>query len=209
MKVEKPAPLNPSQPPLDRGGARSAVNYTSSAVSGEKQELRSTTPPLTRGEARAEVNSTFSAISGEKQGLRSTTPPLSRGGREGLGFIPYNKKLIPLARANRKNPTAAESKLWNEVLRMRHFADYKFSRQKPIANYIADFYCAALHLVIEIDGDSHAEAIAYDASRTNAMADFGITVIRYINADVLKNLSDVYDDLMSRIALLNDGLAQQ
>ncbi len=157
----------------------------------EKPTPNPSQPPLVRGGACA----------------TSPSPDKGRDG-EGLGFIPYNKKLIPLARENRKNPTAAESQMWNKVLRMRHFVDYKFSRQKLIGNYIADFYCAELHLVIEIDGDSHAEAIAYDASRTNAMADLGITVIRYTNADVLKNLSGVYDDLMSRIAALNDCLTQ-
>ena len=192
MKDEKPAPNNPSQPPLVRAFAS-----------------RISCLPHFRGGVRTGVNSTSSAISEGKQELRSTTPPLTRGGREGLDFIPYNKKLIPLARENRKNPTAAESKMWNEVLRMRHFADYKFSRQKPIANYIADFYCAELHLVIEIDGDSHADAAEHDEMRTMALSDLGITVVRYSNAEVLKNLAGVYDDQMSRTASLNDGLTQQ
>ena len=125
-----------------------------------------------------------------------------------MGFIHYNKKLTNLARENRKNPTAAESKMWNEVLRMRHFADYKFSRQKPIADFIVDFYCSALHLVIEIDGDSHAEAVEYDAARTAALNARGIAVVRYANDEALKNLPGVYDDLMRRVASLNDGLAK-
>ena len=125
-----------------------------------------------------------------------------------MGFIHYNKKLTNLARENRKNPTAAESKMWNEVLRMRHFADYKFSRQKPIADFIVDFYCSALHLVIEIDGDSHSEAVEYDAARTAALNARGITVVRYANDEVLKNLPGVYDDLMRRVASLNDELAK-
>ncbi len=137
-----------------------------------------------------------------------STPPLTRGGREGFGFIPYDKRLTTLARENRKNHTATESKMWNGVLRMRHFADYKFSRQKPIADFIVDFYCSELRLAIEIDGDSHAEAVKYDATRTAALNARGITVVRYTNDDVLKNLSGVYDDLMCRVASLNDGLAK-
>ena len=125
-----------------------------------------------------------------------------------MGFIPYNKNLTALARENRKNPTAAESKIWNELLRMRHFADYKFSRQKPIAEFIVDFYCAELHLAIEIDGDSHAEAVEYDAARTAALNARGITVARYTNADVLENLSGVYDDLIFRIESLEKGRIQ-
>jgi very-short-patch-repair endonuclease len=136
------------------------------------------------------------------------TPPLTRGGREGLelrkkpGFLPYNPKLIELARANRKNPTAAERKIWNEVLRMRHFADYKFLRQKPIDEFIVDFYCSSLGLVIEIDGDSHAEAIEYDAARTRILSGHGLTLIRYTNHDVLQNISGVYDDLVQHIDVI-------
>jgi very-short-patch-repair endonuclease len=132
-------------------------------------------------------------------------PPLTRGGREGLGFLPYNKNLTALARENRKNPTPAEHKIWNNVLRMRQFAQYKFLRQKPIANYIVDFYCVELRLVIEIDGDSHAEAVSHDAERTRILSGCGLTVIRYANADVFANLEGVHDDLSRRIRELIDG----
>jgi very-short-patch-repair endonuclease len=152
-----------------------------------------------------------------------TTPltPLDRGGRkapspakgragEGLplevltkrGVLPYNKNLTECARENRKNPTKAESKIWNEVLRMRQFAEYKFLRQKPIDNYIVDFYCSELCLVIEIDGDSHAEAIEYDAERTNILESLGLTVVRYTNNEVLRNIEGVYDDLSHRLTPL-------
>ena len=161
-------------------------------------------PPLSGGK-RAHSSSEIKCA--------GSTPPLTRGGREGFGrqrerFVPYNKKLTALARENRKNPTAAESKMWNGVLRMRHFADYKFSRQKPIADFIVDFYCSELRLAIEIDGDTHAEAVEYDAARTAALNASAITVVRYTNDEALKNLSGVYDDLMRRVASLNDGLAK-
>jgi very-short-patch-repair endonuclease len=133
------------------------------------------------------------------QGGSVESPPLTRGGREGLGFLHYNKNLTVLARENRKNPTAAEIKMWTEVLRMRQFAHYKFLRQKPIANFIVDFYCSELHLVIEIDGDSHGETNTYDLERTRLLNAHGLTVIRYTNEDVLKNIAGVYDDLARRI----------
>lgn len=60
------------------------------------------------------------------------------------------------ARENCKNPTPAETLLWNKVLRHRQFAKFKFHRQKPIGPYIADIYCPELKLIIEVDGDSHA-----------------------------------------------------
>ena len=145
------------------------------------------------------------------------SPPLSGGkgalshdkGRvgEGLGFVPYNKKLTELARENRKNPTAAESRMWNQVLRMRHFADYKFLRQKPIGSFIVDFYCSALRLAIEIDGDSHADSLEYDAARTSALNARGIIIVRYYNDEVLRNLEGVYDDFMRRVVRISAGVS--
>ena len=147
-------------------------------------------------------------------GLDSSSPDKGRRGRglplassgEGFAFdsafLPYNKKLTERARENRKNPTKAESKIWNEVLRMRQFADYKFLRQKPIDNYIVDFYCSELRLVIEIDGDSHAETIKYDAERTRVLQSSGLTVVRYTNDDVICNIQGVYEDLSEKIGKL-------
>ena len=114
-------------------------------------------------------------------------------------FLPYSSNLTALARENRKNPTPAEKKIWNEVLRMRQFSEYKFLRQKPLGGYIVDFYCSELHLVIEIDGDSHAENIEYDEARTRFLQSLGLTVVRYANSDVMNNISGVYDDLRQRI----------
>jgi very-short-patch-repair endonuclease len=138
------------------------------------------------------------------------TPPLTRGGREGLGFILYNKKLTDFARENRKHPTLAESKLWYLLLRMKNFSGYKFTRQKPIANFIVDFYCAELRLAIEIDGDSHAESRSYDLQRTVVLNKLGISIVRYSNDEVLNNLDGVYDDLASKVIRLkeHDGGAQ-
>jgi len=82
---------------------------------------------------------------------------------------------------------------------MRQFAQYKFLRQKPIGGYIVDFYCSELRLVIEIDGDSHAETIEYDLERTRFLNALGLHVIRYTNDDILRNIEGVYDDLSQRI----------
>ncbi|MFZ5502432.1 MAG: endonuclease domain-containing protein [Pseudomonadota bacterium] len=159
---------------------------------GEKdQQLTPPQSPLVRGEE--DVSKRF-------VGAGANTPPLTRGGREGLGFLPYDPKLTALARENRKNPTAAEQKIWFGVLRLRQFSAYKFLRQKPIDRFIVDFYCASLHWVIEIDGDSHAEDVAYDADRTHILQRYGLTVIRYGNHDVMHNISGVYDDLLRRIS---------
>ncbi|WKZ20402.1 MAG: DUF559 domain-containing protein [Candidatus Jettenia sp. CY-1] len=68
--------------------------------------------------------------------------------------IYYNPKLKALSRELRKNSTLSEILLWNK-LKARKMRGYQFMRQKPIDNYIADFYCSKLRLVIEIDGNSH------------------------------------------------------
>jgi very-short-patch-repair endonuclease len=80
----------------------------------------------------------------------------------------------------RPDATPAERKLWFEFLSYR---PEKFTRQKPLGPYIADFYCSRLRLVIEIDGDSHFTAAteAYDAKRTDALAGLNVRVIRFNN----------------------------
>jgi very-short-patch-repair endonuclease len=155
-------------------------------------------PPLVRGGAeRLAEDRTARNIK-----VRSNSSP-DKGRPGGVnGFIPYDKRLTALARENRKNPTLPEIKMWNEVLRMRHFADHKFLRQKPIADFIVDFYCAELRLAIEIDGDSHAESAEYDAGRTEVLNEFGISVARYTNFEVMNNLEGVYDDLLRRVMLV-------
>ena len=124
------------------------------------------------------------------------SPDKGRAG-EGFKFLPYDKHLTALARENRRTPTHAETLLWQKVLRGKQFEHYKFLRQKPIVDYIVDFYCAELRLVIEIDGDSHAEQIEYDAQRTRFLTSLGLQVIRYANRDVLHELPGLYDNLLT------------
>jgi very-short-patch-repair endonuclease len=107
------------------------------------------------------------------------------------GFhLPYNPGLVQRAREMRKNPTAAEKKLWMEYL--RNFK-YRVLRQRSIDNYIVDFYCAKLKLVIEVDGDSHfnEEAQAYDEQRTRILEGYGLRVLRFTNTEVLQNFEAV------------------
>ena len=107
------------------------------------------------------------------------------------GFhLPYNPDLVERAREMRKNPTAAEKRLWGEFL--RNFK-YRVLRQRSIDNFIVDFYCAKLKLVIEVDGDSHftEEAQEYDAHRTQILEGYGLRVLRFTNAEVLQNFEAV------------------
>lgn len=114
-------------------------------------------------------------------------------------YISYNPKLVEIARENRNNPTQAEEKMWLNVLKNRQFANYKFLRQKPLDNFIADFYCAELMLVIEIDGDSHARQKEYDILRSEKLEAHGIKVIRYTNDEIMFNIEKVYRNLKERI----------
>ncbi len=114
-------------------------------------------------------------------------------------YIPYNPKLVEIARENRKKPTQAEKKMWLKVLKSKQFEKYKFLRQKPLDNFIADFYCAKLMLAIEIDGDSHTRQKEYDILRSKKLDAYGIKVIRYTNDEIMSNLEGVSHDLWNKI----------
>ncbi|MEK9630025.1 MAG: endonuclease domain-containing protein, partial [Nitrospinota bacterium] len=116
-----------------------------------------------------------------------------------LVYIPYNSSLTEKARKLRKTPTPAEEKIWKGVLRGRNLMGLKFSRQKPLDEYIVDFYCSELLLAIEIDGDSHANQELYDDKRTQKLNSLGVTVLRYTNKEVMENIDGVYKDLKKRI----------
>ena len=94
--------------------------------------------------------------------------------------------------------TYAERMLWNE-LRNRKFFGVKFYRQKPLLNYIADFYCSKYNLVIEVDGSVHFGNEAYDNMRTTEFNIYGIRVIRYTNAQIIHHLQDALHDLYRQI----------
>ncbi len=104
--------------------------------------------------------------------------------------FPYNPHLIKRAQHLRSHMTPAEKKLWFEFLSMHSI---RFLRQRPIGNYIVDFYCASRKLVIETDGDSHytEEALEYDQMRTDFLKGNGITVIRFTNAEIVENFDAV------------------
>lgn len=125
--------------------------------------------------------------------------PPDKGGIGGLGHLPYYAGLTARARELRQNSTEAEGVLWYRALRARRLGGYKFMRQKPLLDYIVDFWCAELMLAIEIDGDTHARQAVYDTARARRLAGLDILVVRYTNWDVLNNLEGVYQDLLKRV----------
>ena len=107
-------------------------------------------------------------------------------------IIPYNPKLKTLARELRNKSTKSEIKLWKHI-KGKQIMGFDFHRQKPLLDYIADFYCAELNLVIELDGYSHQleEVVAKDKQKEMAFGKYGIKVLRFNDNEVFKNINGV------------------
>ena len=104
----------------------------------------------------------------------------------------YNPKLKERARQLRNNSTLSEVLLWNE-LKNGKMKGKDFHRQKPIMNYIVDFFCPELALAIEIDGNSHDSENAYekDRERQREIEGLGIQFLRFNDLDVKRNMIGV------------------
>ena len=115
---------------------------------------------------------------------------------------PYNKNLKLVSRDLRNNMTDAEKLLWSR-LRNKQILGLQFYRQKPILNYIVDFYCPAINLVIECDGSQHYtdEGLEADRVRDEALGELGLKVLRFDNGQVLREIGDVVDNILSHCKL--------
>lgn len=108
-------------------------------------------------------------------------------------FHLYNKRLQPFANKLRKEMTKAEACLWKYVLRARMLKGYQFRKQRPVLEYIADFMCKELSLIIEFDGiaHSHEEIVQKDFIKQARLEAAGFTVLRFDDEDVLQNINQV------------------
>ena len=97
-----------------------------------------------------------------------------------------------------RNMTKAEQLIWFNILKSDK-TGFRWKKQKIVGNYILDFYCDELSLVIEIDGESHNDTVEYDQIRTNFLNSLGLSVIRYQNVDIYNNLDGVAQDLKQRL----------
>ena len=115
-------------------------------------------------------------------------------------FFGAKAELFSLALQMRKNPTEAERVMWKLLRRFRQ-SGFPFRRQHPIEFYIADFYCHNLRLVIEIDGEIHAEKEiqTHDEGRTGELDRFEIKVLRFTNNQVLKDRDQVVEKINATI----------
>jgi very-short-patch-repair endonuclease len=107
-----------------------------------------------------------------------------------MSFLKYNSKLKERAKELRNNSTPSEIELWKS-LRAGQMRGYTFNRQKPIGEYIVDFYNRKLRLIIEIDGDSHDNKQEYDQRRQNRLEELDCHVIRFYDQDVMRQLDGV------------------
>ena len=105
-------------------------------------------------------------------------------------IIPYNPGLKELARELRKNMTLSEVLLWNQ-LKQKNMMGYDFDRQRPVGEYIVDFYCKELLLAIEIDGNTHIYRYEEDEIRQKDLEKLGIRFLRFDDMEVKTNISNV------------------
>jgi very-short-patch-repair endonuclease len=105
-------------------------------------------------------------------------------------IINYKPELKELAKKLRKNSTFSEVLLWNKLKR-KQMKGYDFHRQKPINNYIVDFFCEELMLAIEIDGETHFDQLKKDEIRQGNIEKLGISFLRFGDLQVKKNIAGV------------------
>jgi len=116
-----------------------------------------------------------------------------------------NSFVFQKAEELRKNMTSAESIIWKHI----HINPWKlkFRRQHPISNFIADFYCHPIKLIIEIDGDIHdvEEVKQYDSAREQSLKEFGLTILRFRNEEVFKNADAILEKIDETIRILQSS----
>ncbi len=115
---------------------------------------------------------------------------------------PYNKNLKQASRDLRNNMTDAEKFLWSKI-RNKQILGVQFYRQKPILNFIVDFYCPSANLVIECDGSQHYtdEGLKADRIRDHALQQLGLKVLRFDNRHVMGEIDAVVEVVLDVISL--------
>jgi len=125
-------------------------------------------------------------------------------------FHGYNTKLHHLAVKLRKRMTKAEACLWKYALRAGMRKGYGFRKQRPVLNYIADFMCKELKLIIEVDGITHTwkEVMVKDKIREDKLRDAGFTIIRFDDDEILKDINGVIEKLDKKIEEIENNLPE-
>ena len=126
----------------------------------------------------------------KEKGTNTSSPIYMTGSSETAS------KNIVYAKENRKNPTEAEEKLWDELRNQK--LGIKFRRQHLIDKYIADFVCFSKALIIEVDGEIHEFTKEEDEIRTNRLTELGFVVIRFTNDQVLNKIESVLESIKTK-----------
>jgi len=108
--------------------------------------------------------------------------------------LPFNPRLKQRARELRKIGNVSEILFWKQA-RNKKFLSPDFHRQKIMDNYIVDFYCPEIDLVVEIDGSSHDLKIEYDQKREEYLTSLGLHIVHFPDREIKKNLCDVMEYL--------------
>lgn len=120
-------------------------------------------------------------------------------------MLPYNIALKNRSRRLRQEMTDAERLLWLR-LRRKQLLGVQFYRQKPLGNYIVDFYAPRAKMVIEVDGAQHLEpsGIEADAERDGYLSRLGLNVLRFDNLQVLRETEAVLDTIRLKLLHVQD-----
>jgi very-short-patch-repair endonuclease len=110
----------------------------------------------------------------------------------------------PRARSLRKAMSETQNRLWY-YLRDRRLNNYKFVKEFVIYPFIVDFVCRKHKLIIEVDGEQHADAIDYDLARSAYLGQLGYKVFRVWNIDVIGNI----DGVLEKILMLLEGEGEE
>ena len=120
--------------------------------------------------------------------------------------IQYNRNLKAFARRLRSEGTKGEAILWFYALKARKMYGYQFNRQFPIGDYIVDFICRKLNLIIEIDGNSHFSKSESDRIRQDFLERSGYVIIRFSEAEVVHRLDDVVEKISYAVESIEQDL---
>jgi very-short-patch-repair endonuclease len=121
----------------------------------------------------------------------------------------YNKNLKPLARNLRKFGTKGEAILWRDALKAKQHWPYQFNRQFIIGDYIVDFVCRKLKLIIEIDGSSHIAKSEEDFKRQQFLESLGFTFLRFPESFVVYRIDVVVAEIDYAIKCLEQKIDDQ
>ena len=116
-----------------------------------------------------------------------------------------SKRVFINAKALRNRETYPEKLLWSRL--RNNQLGYHFRRQHPLSNYIVDFYCEPLKLVIEVDGSIHADPIVVieDKNKEESLRSYGLDVIRFTNESIVKDITAVTELIKAKISNIEDS----